>query len=180
MRLYFGENTKDGKISHLLTLFTPLVDVAVLVAPDSTLSGGFEPVTELVALKLSDCTSNAGEVLPLALPSPTNSIPGLPIALCNSKNIPRSRLCFWTGARRAGSPHHALIALCLYCVTGDEPSPEVLTRLLESNRKSIRIALPQDTGDPPRSRFVQQLFCRGAQILANLRNELKVDRGKSE
>jgi hypothetical protein len=103
MRLYFGENTKDGKFSHLLTLFTPLVDVAVLVAPDSTLSGGFEPVTELVTLKLSDCTSNAGEVLPLALPSPTNSLPGLPIALCNSKNMPRSR--FWTGARRAGSPH---------------------------------------------------------------------------
>ena len=23
---------------------------------------------------------------------------------------------------------HALIALCLYCVTGDEPSPDVLTR----------------------------------------------------
>jgi len=60
-------------------LFTPLVDVAVLVAPDPTLSGGFEPVTELVTLKLSDCTSNAGEVLPLALPSPTNSLPGFPL-----------------------------------------------------------------------------------------------------
>jgi hypothetical protein len=38
---------------------------------------------------------------------------------------------------------HALIALCLYCVTGDEPSPDVLRRLLESNRKSIRIPLPE-------------------------------------
>src|SRR5271167_3446751 len=43
---------------------------------------------------------------------------------------------------------HAIKALCLYCVTGDEPSPDVLTRLLESNRKSIRIPLPRDTGDP--------------------------------
>src|SRR5271166_112796 len=38
---------------------------------------------------------------------------------------------------------HALKALCLYCVTGDEPSPDLLTRLLENNRKSIRIPLPQ-------------------------------------
>jgi hypothetical protein len=37
---------------------------------------------------------------------------------------------------------HALVALCLYCVTGDEPSPDVLRRLLESNRKSTRIPLP--------------------------------------
>src|ERR1700732_5332704 len=50
----------------------------------------------------------------------------------------------WSQAGRLSAPlRHALIALCLYCVTGDEPSPEVLTRLLESNRKSIRIALPQ-------------------------------------
>jgi hypothetical protein len=55
---------------------------------------------------------------------------------------------------------HALIALCLYCVTGDEPSPDVLARLLESNRKSIRIALPQDTGDPPRSRSCSNWLCR--------------------
>src|SRR5271166_5155575 len=40
---------------------------------------------------------------------------------------------------------HALKALCLYCVTGDEPSPDVLTRPLESNRKFIRIPLPRGT-----------------------------------
>src|SRR5271166_4208533 len=36
---------------------------------------------------------------------------------------------------------HALKALCLYCVTGHEPSPDVLTRPLESNRKFIRIPI---------------------------------------
>jgi hypothetical protein len=67
----------------------------------------------------------------------------------------------WSLAGRLSAPlRHALIALCLYCVTGDEPSPEVLTRLLESNRKSIRIALPQDTGDPPRSRSCSNWLCR--------------------
>ena len=48
----------------------------------------------------------------------------------------------WSQAGRLSAPlRHALIALCLYCVTGDEPSPEVLTRLLETNQKSIRIPL---------------------------------------
>ena len=55
----------------------------------------------------------------------------------------------WSQAGRLSAPlRHALIALCLYCVTGDEPSPDVLARLLESNRKSIRIALAQGAGDP--------------------------------
>jgi hypothetical protein len=46
-------------------------------------------------------------------------------------------------AGRLSAPlRHALVALCLYCVTGDEPSPDVLRRLLESNRKSTRIPLP--------------------------------------
>ena len=70
----------------------------------------------------------------------------------------------WSQAGRLSAPlRHALIALCLYCVTGDEPSPEVLTRLLESNRKSIRIALPQGTGDPLHTAFeiVQQLGSAG-------------------
>src|SRR5271166_4740659 len=50
----------------------------------------------------------------------------------------------WSQAGRLSAPlRHPLIALCLYCVTGDEPSPDLLTRLLESNRKSIRIPLPQ-------------------------------------
>jgi len=50
----------------------------------------------------------------------------------------------WSQACRLSAPlRHALIALCLYCVTGDEPSPEVLTRLLETNQKSIRILLQE-------------------------------------
>jgi len=50
----------------------------------------------------------------------------------------------WSQAGRLSAPlRHALNALCLYCVTGDEPSPDLLTRLLESNRKFIRIPLPQ-------------------------------------
>ena len=74
-------------------------------------------------------------------------------------------------AGRLSAPlRHALIALCLYCVTGDEPSPEVLTRLLESNRKSIRIALPQGTGDPLHTAFeiVQQLALQGHPVPLNL------------
>ena len=48
----------------------------------------------------------------------------------------------WSQAGRLYAPlRRALIALCIYCVTGDEPSPDVLTRL-QSNRKSIRIPLP--------------------------------------
>ena len=77
----------------------------------------------------------------------------------------------WSQAGRLSAPlRHALIALCLYCVTGDEPSPEVLTRLLESNRKSIRIALPQGTGDPLHTAFeiVQQLALQGHPVPLNL------------
>src|SRR5271165_3789613 len=39
------------------------------------------------------------------------------------------------------TPAHALKALCLYCVTGDDPSPDVLTRLLESHR-NLSIQFP--------------------------------------
>ena|SRR5271165_2119291 len=65
---------------------------------------------------------------------------------------------------------HALKALCLYCVTGGEPSPDLLTRLLESNRKSIRIPLPQGTGDPLHAAFeiVQQLALQGYPVPLNL------------
>jgi hypothetical protein len=72
--------------------------------------------------------------------------------------------------RLSASLCHALIALCLCCVTGDEPSPEVLTQLLESNRKSIRIALPQGTGDPLHALFeiVQQLVLQGHPVPLNL------------
>ena len=88
------------------------------------------------------------------------------------KHAARSRSCCWTGARRAGSAplRRALIALCLYCVTGDEPSPDVLARLLESNRKSIRIPPPQGTGDPLHAAFeiVQQLALQGQPVPLNL------------
>src|SRR5271165_5500121 len=65
---------------------------------------------------------------------------------------------------------HALKALCLYCVTGDEPSPDVLTRPLESNRKFIRIPLPRGTGDPLHAAFeiVQQLPLQGYPVPLNL------------
>ena len=75
--------------------------------------------------------------------------------------------------RRAGSHaplRHALIARCLYCVTGDEPSPDILRRLLESNRKSIRIPLPEGTGDPLHAAFeiVQQLALQGHPVPLSL------------
>jgi len=77
----------------------------------------------------------------------------------------------WSQAGRLSAPlRHALIALCLYCVTGDEPSPAVLTRLLESGRKSIRIALPQGVSDPLHAAFeiVQQLALQGHPVPINL------------
>ena len=77
----------------------------------------------------------------------------------------------WSQAGRLSAPlRHALVALCLYCVTGDEPSPDVLARLLESNRKSIRIPLPQGTGDPLHAEFeiAQQLALQGHPVLLNL------------
>jgi ubiquinone biosynthesis protein len=77
----------------------------------------------------------------------------------------------WSQAGRLSAPlRHALIALCLYCVTGDEPSPDVLMRLLESDRKSIRIMLPQGTGDPLHAAFetVQQLALQGYPVPLNL------------
>ncbi len=77
----------------------------------------------------------------------------------------------WSQAGRLSAPlRHALIALCLYCVTGDEPSPAVLKRLLESSRKSIRIPLPQGAGDPLHTAFeiVQQLALQGHPVPLDL------------
>jgi ubiquinone biosynthesis protein len=77
----------------------------------------------------------------------------------------------WSQAGRLSAPlRHALIALCLYCVTGDEPSPDVLARLLESNRKFIRMPLPQGTGDPLHAAFeiVQQLALQGHPVPLSL------------
>ena len=71
-----------------------------------------------------------------------------------------------------GLPSNATrsFALCLYCVTGDEPSPDLLTRLLKSNRKSIRIPLAQGTGNPLHAAFeiVQQLALQGHPVPINL------------
>ena len=77
----------------------------------------------------------------------------------------------WSQASRLSAPlRHALIALRLYCVTGDEPSPDVLRRLLESNRNSIRIPLPQGAGDPLHAAFeiVQQLALQGHPVPLSL------------
>jgi ubiquinone biosynthesis protein len=77
----------------------------------------------------------------------------------------------WSQAGRLSAPlRHALIALCLYCVTGEEPSSEVLTRLLQSNRKSIRIPLADDAGDPLHGAFeiVQQLALQGHPVPLDL------------
>jgi hypothetical protein len=77
----------------------------------------------------------------------------------------------WSQAGRLSAPlRHALIAFCLYCVTGDEPSPDVLRRLLESNRKSIRIPLPQGAGDPLHTAFeiVQHPALQGHPVPLNL------------
>ena len=77
----------------------------------------------------------------------------------------------WSQAGRLSAPlRHALIALCLYCVTEDEPSPDVLSLLLESNRKSVRISLTQGTGDPLHAalEMVQQLALQGHPVPLNL------------
>ena len=77
----------------------------------------------------------------------------------------------WSQAGRLSAPlRHALIALCLYCVTADEPSPDVLRRLFESNRKSVRIPQPQGTGDPLHValEIAQQLALQGHPVPLNL------------
>ena len=77
----------------------------------------------------------------------------------------------WSQAGRLSAPvRHALIALCLYCVAGDEPSPQVLARLVESNRKAIRISLPRGAADPLHAAFeiVQQLALQGHPVPVNL------------
>jgi ubiquinone biosynthesis protein len=77
----------------------------------------------------------------------------------------------WSQAGRLSAPlRHALIALCLYCFTCDDPPSAVLTRLLESNRKSIRIPLPPGADDPLHTAFeiVQQLALQGHPVPLNL------------
>ncbi|HYY27531.1 MAG TPA: AarF/UbiB family protein [Chthoniobacterales bacterium] len=77
----------------------------------------------------------------------------------------------WSQAGRlSASLRYAVITLCLSCVTGEEPSPEVLARLLETDRMSIRIPLPQDAGDPLHAAFeiVQQLALQGHPVPLDL------------
>ena len=87
------------------------------------------------------------------------------------KHAPLLVLLDWSQAGRLSAPlRHALIELCLYCFTGDEPSPEVLKGLLESNLKSIRIPFPQGAGDPLHAAFeiVQQLALQGHPVPLDL------------
>ncbi|MBV8215030.1 MAG: hypothetical protein JOZ08_17625 [Verrucomicrobia bacterium] len=77
----------------------------------------------------------------------------------------------WSQAGRLSAPlRRALIALCLCCVTGNQPSAEVANQLLESDKKSIRILLPQGAGDPLRAAFeiVQELALQGHPVPLNL------------
>ena len=76
----------------------------------------------------------------------------------------------WSQAGRlSASLRHALIELCLYCFTGEEPSPDLLMRLLESNQTEIRISLP--AGDDPLEvafEIVQQLALQGHPVPLDL------------
>jgi ubiquinone biosynthesis protein len=77
----------------------------------------------------------------------------------------------WSQAGRlSASLRHALIALCVCCVTGEEPPPEVLARLLESDGTSIRMPLPKGAGDPLHTGFeiVQQLALQGHAVPLDL------------
>ena len=77
----------------------------------------------------------------------------------------------WSQAGRLSAAlRHALIALCLSCIAGDQPSPGIVMRLLQSNRKSIRFPLPQAAADPLHSAFeiVQQLALEGHPVPLNL------------
>jgi ubiquinone biosynthesis protein len=77
----------------------------------------------------------------------------------------------WSQAGRLSAPlRHALIALCLHCVSGKEPPPDMLGRLLETDETPIRIALPQGAGDPLHTGFeiVQQLALQGHPVPLDL------------
>ena len=77
----------------------------------------------------------------------------------------------WSQAGRLSAPlRRALIALCLCCVTGNEPPADDAQQLLENNRKSICILLPKGAGDPLRTAFeiVQELALQGHPVPLNL------------
>jgi len=77
----------------------------------------------------------------------------------------------WSQAGRLSARlRHALITLCLDCLTGNEPAADVLARLLESDRKCIRMALPQGASDPLHAAFeiVQELALQGHPVPLSL------------
>jgi ubiquinone biosynthesis protein len=77
----------------------------------------------------------------------------------------------WSQAGRiSASLRHALIALCLGCLTGEQPSPNVLAKLLEANRKLVRVPLPESAGDPLHAAFevVEQMALQGYPVPLNL------------
>jgi ubiquinone biosynthesis protein len=77
----------------------------------------------------------------------------------------------WSQAGRLSAPlRHAVIALSLCCVTGQEPPPDLLARLVESDGTSIRIPLPEGAGDPLHTGFeiVQQLALQGHPVPLDL------------
>lgn len=77
----------------------------------------------------------------------------------------------WSQAGRLSAPlRRALIALCLCCVTGKEPSTAIANQLLQTSDKSIRIPLPDAAGDPLRNAFeiVQGLALQGHPVPLDL------------
>jgi ubiquinone biosynthesis protein len=77
----------------------------------------------------------------------------------------------WSQAGRLSAElSHALITLSLDCLTGNEPAPDLLARLLESDRKCIRMALPDGASDPLHAAFeiVQQLALQGHPVPLSL------------
>jgi ubiquinone biosynthesis protein len=77
----------------------------------------------------------------------------------------------WSQAGRLTAPaRHALLELCLHCATGSAPPVSGLERLLGSFRKSIRIPLPTDAGDPLRVALdiMQQLVVAGHPVPLDL------------
>jgi ubiquinone biosynthesis protein len=77
----------------------------------------------------------------------------------------------WSQSGRLSAPlRRALLALCLYCVTGNEPPAEVAKQLLETDNQSIRILLPRGAGDPLHAAFeiVQELALQGHPVPLDL------------
>jgi len=77
----------------------------------------------------------------------------------------------WSQAGRISAPiRRALLKLCLCCITGNEPPPEVARQLLETEDPSIRIALPDGAGDPLYAalEIVQELALQGHPVPLSL------------